>query len=269
MTAAFVLAVLGLLGGSFANVVAHRGPVLWGLANRSSGAAGRYDLAWPGSHCPACGRGLRPHELVPVVSYLALRGRCASCGARIPPRYLALEALGGAAGLTAGLLFPLPDAILVLFLLLILATAATVDAETGYLPDALTGPALWLGLLASAAGFAVGPGAAILGAALGYLGLRAGEEAYRALRGRDGLGRGDAKLLAAGGAWLGPAALPFVVLLAALAALLVVGGQAARGRTVGGGTEVRFGPYLAGAIGLLALARGVLPPSVAVVLGGP
>ncbi|MBB4657629.1 prepilin peptidase [Parvularcula dongshanensis] len=269
MLIAALLGLAGLLGGSFANVVAHRGPVLWGFANRPERATGRYDLAWPGSHCPSCGHGLGPAELVPVLSYLALRGRCSACGARIAPRYLLLEALGGLAGLSAGLLFPVPFAFFVLALLLLLMTAAAVDSETGYLPDALTGPALWLGLLVSATGVGLDPGAAIFGAALGYVALRGVEEAYRALRGREGLGRGDAKLLAAGGAWLGPGSLPFIVLLAAFSALVVIGAQAARGRSVEGGTEVRFGPYLAGAIAALLLARPLVPPSVAALLGAP
>jgi prepilin signal peptidase PulO-like enzyme (type II secretory pathway) len=251
----FILA--GLLGASFLNVVIHRGPTIWGLTGGESDAG--LSLAAPRSHCPGCRRTLGPLELVPLASFLAQRGRCRGCGGTIPKRYPLVEAAGGIAGALAVLaFFDIATATLALALFLCLIAAAVIDAETGYLPDALTGLALWLGLLASVAG-ALPPPAAILGAALGYLAFRLIGDAYAGLRGREGLGRGDAKLLAAGGAWLGPFALPLLVLLAALGGLAAVGLRAARGEAVGAGTPLRFGPFLAGATAFLLLARGLAP----------
>lgn len=254
-TVAFAL--LGALGGSVLNVVVHRGPSVWGLTDELP-REGRYDLAWPRSHCPACERTLAPWELVPIASWLALRGRCRTCGARISPRYPLLETMGLALGVLAALAYPGAAALPALLFLLVVLGAAAVDAETGYLPDALTGLALWTALLASAAGLSVPPGAAIIGAAAGYLAFRLIGDGYATLRGRDGLGRGDAKLLAAGGAWLGPLALPLVVFAAAIAGLAFA---LATGRREGA-AEVRFGPFLAAGIGLASLIIVMLPGRV-------
>ena len=251
------LAGLGTLGGSVLNVVIHRGPAAWGLAEGPA-REGRYDLAWPRSHCPACARTLAPWELVPIASWLILRGRCRTCGARISARYPAVEAAGLALGVLAALAYPGAAGLFALLVFLLVLGAALIDAETGYLPDALTGPALWAALLASAVGLSVPPGAAILGAAAGYLSFRAVGDAYASLRGRDGLGRGDAKMLAAGGAWLGPLALPLVVFAAAVAGLAFA---LATGRREAS-AEVRFGPFLAAGIGLAALVTAALPGRV-------
>ena len=251
------LAVLGALGGSVLNVVVHRGPTVWGLTDAPA-RAGRYDLSWPRSHCPACARTLAPWELVPILSWLALRGRCRTCDARISPRYPTLEAIGLAWGLLAALSYPAPAALPALVFLLLVVGAAAVDAETGYLPDALTGPALWVGLLASAAGLTVPPAAAIIGAATGYLSFRGIAAAYQAARGQEGLGRGDAKLLAAGGAWLGPFALPLVVFAAAVAGLAFA---LATGRREAS-AAVRFGPFLAAGIALGIFTVAAVPDTL-------
>ena len=249
-----LLTLLGLVGGSFVGVVSARGPVRWGLIEGDSRSfvTGR-------SACDACGRRLGPLDLVPVLSFLVLRGRCRSCGARIPRRDLVIEMLGGAAGLIAALAF-LPSvgtALAALVFLLSVLGAAAVDAETGYLPDALTGAATWTALVASALGIGgAPPAAAVLGAAVGYLALRLVADGYAVLRGREGLGLGDAKLLAAGGAWLGPLALPFVVLAAALAGLVAV---ALRPGRLDADASLRFGPYLAAGIALMAVIVAVLP----------
>ena len=252
-----LLGVLGLLGGSVLNVVVHRGPALWGLAEAPEGE-GRYDLAWPRSHCPACKRTLAPWELIPLASWLALRGRCRTCGAAIGARYPLLEALGLACGLLAALAHPGPAALPALLFFLLVLGAAAVDAETGYLPDALTGPATWTALLTAAFGLGAPPVAAITGAAAGYLAFRGVSGAYEAARGREGLGRGDAKLLAAGGAWLGPLALPVVVFAAALAGLSFA---LATGRREAS-SELRFGPFLGIGIAFAALITTVLPGRV-------
>ena len=252
------LATLGALGGSVLNVVIHRGPVVWGLTDAPPTHDGRYDLSWPRSHCPACARTLAPWELVPTASWVALRGRCRTCGARISPRYPGVEAAGLALGILAALVYPGAAALPALLFLLLVLGAAMVDAETGYLPDALTGAALWTALLASAAGLSTPPAAAIIGAAAGYLSFRAIGDGYASLRGRDGLGRGDAKLLAAGGAWLGPLALPLVVFAAAIAGLAFA---LATGRR-DAAAEVRFGPFLGAGIGLAALTTAALPDTL-------
>ena len=253
-----LLTVLGLLIGSFVGVVAARGPARWGLVEGDSDES----FVTGRSRCASCGRTLAWFELIPLVSFAALRGRCRRCGAPIPRRDLLIEALGGAAGLACGIAF-LPDigtALAALCFLLLLLAAATVDAETGYLPDALTLPAVWLGLVTAAVGVGgTSASGAVLGAATGYAALRLIADGYAALRGREGLGRGDAKLLAAGGAWLGPLALPLVLLLAALAGLAAV---TLRAGAVRADTELRFGPYLAGGIAGVALLAGALPGRV-------
>ena len=258
------LAVLGLLGGSVLNVVAHRGPRLWGLTDAPDGGGDsedRYDLFAPRSHCPACGRTLSPVELIPLLSWIGLRGRCRTCGARIGARYPAMEAAGLGAGVLCAFAYPGAAALPALLFCLLILGAAVIDAETGYLPDALTGPAVWTALLASAFGLGAPPAAAILGAAAGYLAFRAIAAAYEGARGREGLGRGDAKLLAAGGAWLGPLALPLVVFAAAAAGLAFA---LATGRREGG-DAVRFGPFLAAgillAIGVVAALPGRVVPA--------
>lgn len=252
-----LLGFLGALGGSVLNVVVHRGPALWGLTDAPHGA-GRYDLFWPRSHCPSCGRTLNALELVPLLSWLVLKGRCRTCDATISPRYPALEALGLLCGLLASMLYAGPAAVIALGFLLLILGGAAVDAETGFLPDALTGPATWLALLGSVVGESVPPAAAITGAAIGYLAFRGVAAAYEAIRGQEGLGRGDAKLLAAGGAWLGPFALPVVIFAGALAgiAYAVVTGRAKAQ------AELRFGPFLGLGIVFAMFITAVLPGRV-------
>ena len=253
-----VLALLGLLGGSVLNVVIHRGPSIWGLADPPPRPGGGYGLWTPRSHCPACLRTLKPQDLVPLLSFAAVRGRCRGCEARIPARYPLVEAAGLGCGLLAALAYPGGAALPALLFGLLVLGAAIIDWRTGYLPDALVGPAAWTALLASALGLGVPPPASILGAAIGYLAFRGLADAYEAVRGREGLGRGDAKLLAAGGAWLGPLALPFVVLAAATAGLAFALASGRRGM----GAELRFGPFLAAGIALVVMLDAALPGRV-------
>lgn len=202
------------------------------------------------SHCESCGATLRWSELVPVGSWLAQHGRCRRCGEPIGAlpllaelAGLAIAVLGVATlGLAAGLLF-----LLVGWWLLALAL---IDGHHGRLPDALTLPLLALGLAAAAflpIGGLVGPLDSLLGAALGYAVFVAVGLAYRRWRGREGLGRGDAKLLAALGAWLGPQGLAPTILLGATAALVVALVSGLRR----GDDALPFGPWLAMAGGLL------------------
>ena len=261
-----LLALLGLLLGSFVGVVAARGPAVWGLVEAGPASEG---FVTGRSVCAACGVRLAWFDLVPLLSFAALRGRCRRCGAPIPRRDLAVEASGGLIGLLCALAF-LPNvaaALAAMAFLLLLLGAAAIDAETGFLPDAMVLPALWGALLTSIAGLSSAPpGAAILGAAMGYGALRIVADGYALLRRREGLGRGDAKLLAAAGAWLGPLALPFVLLTASLAGLLAVALRPGRPQ---GDDALRFGPYLAAGTALLVLIDGVLPGRVVPAWPGP
>ncbi len=239
--------------GSFAGVLIRRLP------------AGRRVVV-ARSACEACGHVLSPRELVPVLSFLAQRGRCRACGAAIPRFHLWVElaavAVAGSAVLAGGGALPewrvdggTGDAALWATCALgwTLMALAWIDARHFVLPDVLTLPLLLGGLAACAS---LEPWALqdhLVGTVLGYCGLRGVALAYRALRGREGVGAGDAKLLAACGAWLGWAALPDVLLLAALAGLAVAGAMWLRGRAVGRATAVPFGPALAAACWALRL----------------
>lgn len=208
------------------------------------------------SRCEACRRTLTPLELVPIASYLALRGRCRGCGAPIAPMHLGIELAavaiaGSAAGVAGGSLLwagcVLGWALLAL---------AWIDWTEFWLPDALTLPLVVAGLAATwlLTPWATSDHAAA--AALGYALFRLVAFAYRRLRGIEGLGHGDAKLLAAGGAWLGLAALPIVILGAAVIGLLGAGALRLAGRRLAGTTAIPFGPPLALAIWLAWLLAG-------------
>ncbi len=199
------------------------------------------------SRCEACGTVLGPLELVPLLSWLWLRGRCRHCRATIDRFHVAIEL--AATGVAAWAVWVAGDDTLRAWLGCglgwTLLALAWIDLEWFILPDALTLPLLLGGLAATWLAEPDALADAALGAALGWLVFAAVAAGYRALRGRDGLGGGDAKLLAAAGAWLGWQALPEVMLLAALAALGVVGTvRLARGQTSNGG-KLAFGPWLA------------------------
>lgn len=223
--------------GSFLGVVIRRWP------RGRSIALGR-------SACESCGARLTAADLVPVLSYLCQRGRCRHCGARIAPAHLAIELAALAvplAQIAAGITAPAPlwAGCGLGWSLLVLAG---IDLRHQLLPDLLTLPLLLAGLAYT--GWQTPPALAAhaLAACLAWALLAAIAALYRRLRGRDGLGLGDAKLLAAGGAWLGPAALPYVLLLAALATLAGAGLAALAGRPIDGQTRLPFGPALAAAI---------------------
>jgi leader peptidase (prepilin peptidase)/N-methyltransferase len=264
--AAFTAAciVIGLIVGSFLNVVIHRLPKMmerqWRreyaeLNGEAPAAAARYDLVVPRSQCPACGHSIRALENIPLVSYAVLRGRCSACGAAIPVRYPAVEALSAAlAGAVAWHFGPGLPAIAALFFVWAMIALAFIDLDTFYLPDDLTFPLLWAGLLVNLRGVFTDLQSAVIGAAAGYLALWLVFWAYKLLTGKEGMGYGDFKLLAAIGAWLGWKMLPLVILLssfvgAVVGILLIV--LARRGRNV----PIPFGPYLAAA-GVIALFYG-------------
>ncbi len=209
---------------------------------------------WGRSRCEGCGRALSVGELVPIVSFVLQRGRCRSCGGRIAAGHLMAELLAVAiAGLVAatgargGALWAgcgLGWTLLAL---------AWIDRAHFYLPDVLTLPLVVAGLIEAVALDRAALTERALGAMIGYLAFRLLAAAYRWVRQREGLGQGDAKLLAAGGAWLGASALPHLVLLAALLGLGVAIIERVRGAAIGPATALPFGPPLAGAIFLLWL----------------
>ena len=250
-------AFFGLIIGSFLNVVIHRGPAMWRLVDDDSR---RGNLAIPRSYCTACHTPIARAHLVPLVSYLALGGKCASCGARIPVRYPIVELLGGAAALTAYLLFGVTvSALFAAIFVWFLIALAVIDLDTGFLPDALTLPLIVLGIIVSAAGFFVPLNDALIGAVIGYLSFWLIGTAFKKIRSIEGLGQGDAKLLAAIGAWLGWQAIAPTVLAAALIGLAGVLTMRVAGKDITGATPIAFGPALAVSGVLILMLAGILP----------
>jgi leader peptidase (prepilin peptidase)/N-methyltransferase len=267
--AAFMAAVfiLGLLVGSFLNVLILRLPRMmeqeWRAQCReflkepghAPESVQRFNLWWPPSQCPGCGHAIRAWENIPVLSYLALRGRCSGCKARISPRYPVIEFL--TACLSAWVAWHFGFGWMALAALVFtwaLIALSTIDLDHQLLPDSITLPLLWLGLLLSLAGLFTDPQSSILGAVAGYLSLWSLYHAFRLLTGKEGMGYGDFKLLAMLGAWLGWQALPVIILLSSLVGALVgIGMILALGRDRN--IPIPFGPYLAAA-GWLALLWG-------------
>ncbi|HEY6516477.1 MAG TPA: A24 family peptidase [Steroidobacteraceae bacterium] len=271
--------VLGLVIGSFLNVVIHRVPIMMDRQWReqcaelehadyaatlpaTAVAKERFNLVVPRSACPACKAQITAMQNVPILSYLFLRGRCARCGARISVRYPIVEALTGilSAAVAWKLGFAWPT-VAGLVLTWFLVALAFIDIDHQLLPDNLTLPLLWLGLLLSL--FAPAPGTApipvdmrssIIGAIAGYLCLWSVYHLFRLLTGKEGMGYGDFKLLAALGAWLGwRMLLPTVLIAAAVGAVAGIALLAARGQNRA--TPIAFGPFLAAA-GWLMLMFG-------------
>lgn len=263
---AVVAGLFGLVIGSFLNVVILRLPVMlerrWRrqaheLVGRDgdTSAEERFDLASPGSRCPHCGHAIRAWENIPVLSFLWLRGRCSACRVSISWRYPAVELLTGlltaAVALRFG--FGLP-ALAAMILTWTLIAAAFIDYDHQILPDDITLPLLWAGLLINVPGtFATLP-QAVIGAAAGYLTLWAVYHAYRLLTKKEGMGYGDFKLLGAFGAWLGWTLLPLIVLLSSfVGAVIGLFFILARGRDRS--LPIPFGPFLCIA-GWIALCWG-------------
>ena len=253
--ATIAAAVLGLLVGSFLNVVIHRLPRMLERDWQAQCAelrgepppddAPAYNLVVPGSACPSCGRQILPFENVPVLSWLALRGRCAGCGARISPRYPAVELLAAVLAAIAILHFgPTWTGLAACALLWTLLALTFIDLDTQLLPDDITMPLIWGGLLANLFGLFVPLHEAVIGAIAGYLSLWSVYWAFKLIRGKEGMGYGDFKLLAALGAWLGWKLLPAIVLLSsAVGAVIGIALMLAKQRD--GQQPLPFGPYLA------------------------
>ena len=255
---------LGLCIGSFLNVVIYRLPKImqrdWEhqcaeLRGEKPPEHEPFNLALPRSHCPACAQPITALQNIPLASYLALGGKCAACGARISPRYPLIEALSGLAGAYAAWRFGFGLAAFAAMLFLWCMIALSfIDFDTQLLPDSITLPLLWAGLLLNLSGTFVDLGSAVIGAAAGYLSLWCVYWGFRFATGKEGMGFGDFKLLAAIGAWLGWQMLPLVVLassfvgaIAGISLMLF----ARHGRNV----PIPFGPYLAVA-GAVALFWG-------------
>ena len=255
------LAVLGLVVGSFLNVVIYRLPKMmeaqWQrdyveFSDEVSEASEKLSLAFPGSRCPHCDAEIKPTQNIPVLSYLALGGKCTACKAPISARYPVVEALTALLWVLCGLQFGVSNALAgAMLLTAVLVVLTIIDLDHQLLPDSLTLPLVWIGLLLNIDNTFVSLQSAVLGAVFGYLCLWSVFWLFKIVTGKEGMGHGDFKLLAALGAWFGLAALPTIVLLssvvgAVLGVTLIVTGKQDRE------TPMPFGPFLSGA-GLIHL----------------
>ena len=261
LAATILAAVFGLLIGSFLNVVIYRLPKMMQRDNDNYVAheSGKelpyqdtFNLMVPRSACPHCGHQITALENIPVISYLALRGKCSACKAPIPVRYPAIEAV--TAVISAALIWHFGSGwagIATLGFAYALIAMTCIDYDTQLLPDDLTQPLLWAGLLLNINATFVPLQDAVIGAAAGYLVLWAVYWLFKLVTGKEGMGYGDFKLLAALGAWMGWKALPSIILISSVVGALVgifliVVAKRAREHAI------PFGPYLAAA-GMIAM----------------
>ena len=256
---------LGLVVGSFLNVVIYRLPIMmesqWRrdccelLEVDKDKEDERLTLATPNSHCPQCKAPVKPWQNIPVISYLLLRGKCGNCATPISLRYPVIEAISGLLIVVVGYYFgaswQLVGAMLLTWALI---TLTMIDFDHQLLPDDITLPLLWLGLAFNVSGTFASLQDAVLGAIFGYLILWSVYWLFKLVTGKEGMGYGDFKLLAALGAWLGWQVLPVIILLSSLVGavvgitLMIV---KRRGREI----PIPFGPYLAAA-GWISLIWG-------------
>ncbi|MGM0563615.1 MAG: prepilin peptidase [Pseudomonadota bacterium] len=252
--------VLAAAIGSFINVVIHRFPIMMEREFKQSceeyfesectaQQAGvddpQFNLVKPASRCPRCGEGIRPWHNLPIIGYLWLRGRCKSCGERISLQYPAVELLTAITVTAAAVMLgpTVAFAAAAVFTFYLIAMSG-IDIKIQMLPDAMTLPLLWLGLLLSLVPVFIDPTQAILGAALGYLSLWSVYWLFKLATGKEGMGYGDFKLLALLGAWTGPTMLPLIIVgSAAAGALIGLTLIVVQGRDKA--APMPFGPYLA------------------------
>jgi len=262
----WVALAFGLCIGSFLNVVIHRLPKMMEREWREQCAelegqqpvpapAGSYNLLVPRSACPGCGHRITALENIPLVSWLVLRGKCSACGSKISPRYPIVEAAAGAIAAYAAWRFgPSLAALGAMLFCWSMLALTVIDLDTQLLPDDITLLLLWVGLLMNLGGTLVPLRAAVIGAVAGYLALWLVYWGFKLATGKEGMGYGDFKLLAAIGAWLGWQKLPMVILLssvvgAVIGICLIVFARHGREK------PIPFGPYLAAA-GVIALFWG-------------
>ncbi|MDM3872583.1 A24 family peptidase [Porticoccus sp. W117] len=259
-----VAVILGLLVGSFLNVVIYRLPMQLQISWREMAreilelkaeVEPRISLAFPASHCPSCNAPIKPWHNIPVVSYLLLKGQCQSCNTKISIQYPTVELF---TGLLSGFIifhYGLSEqGLLVLLFTWCLIALTGIDFGHKLLPDNITLPLMWIGLLANTQGVFTDLTSSVIGGAAGYLSLWSVYIIYKKLTGKEGMGHGDFKLLAALGAWMGWQFLPMIILLSAVVGALVgIAGILVMGRDKQ--IPIAFGPYLAAA-GWIALLWG-------------
>ncbi len=264
---AFLLFIgfIGLAVGSFLNVVVYRLPKMmeqmWHrecrelLEKSPPDEEKPFNLSHPASHCPACGQPIKPWENIPILSWLFLKGRCSNCGTKISIRYPIIEALTAILSLVVAHYFGVSwETLGALILTWALISLSLIDFDVQLLPDSITLPFVWLGLLLSLFGLFTDAHSAIIGALVGYLSLWSIFQLFKLLTGKEGMGYGDFKLLAMLGAWLGWQYLPQIIMLSALVGAIVgLSLILIRGRDKN--IPIPFGPYLATA-GWISLIWG-------------
>ena len=262
-----IIGILGLLIGSFLNVVILRLPVMmekeWHaqcndlleISPDNEQTSEPFNLVTPNSHCPKCNHEIKAIENIPILSYLFLKGRCSDCGIKIPVRYPIIEATTALLSITVAWHFgPTWEAAAALLLTWALVALTVIDFDHQLLPDSITLPFLWLGLGISLAGTFTDPESAIIGGLVGYLSLWSVYMLFKLTTGKEGMGHGDFKLLAMLGAWLGwQAVLPIILLSSVVGAIVGITLIVLRGRDRN--IPIPFGPYLAIA-GWIALIWG-------------
>ena len=259
-----VAVIFGLLIGSFLNVVIYRLPIQLNISWREmardilglkADVEPRISVAFPASHCPKCNASIKPWHNIPVVSYLLLKGKCQSCSVKISPQYPLVELITGI--MTGFIVYhygATEQALLALLFSWSLIALTGIDFGHKLLPDNITLPLLWLGLLVNTQGVFTNLNSAVIGGAAGYLSLWSVYIIYKKLTGKEGMGHGDFKLLAALGTWMGWQFLPMIVLLSAVVGAVVgIAGILVMGKDKQ--IPIAFGPYLATA-GWIALLWG-------------
>ncbi|MFK8047702.1 MAG: A24 family peptidase [Halioglobus sp.] len=252
---AIALSFMGLVVGSFLNVVIYRLPIMmesqWRkdccelLEVEEKEATETINLAVPNSHCPHCGQSIKAWQNIPVLSYIMLGGKCHNCRSRISIRYPIIELVTGVMTLALAVYFQASLALLgAMFFTWALIALTMIDVDQQLLPDDITLPLLWLGLILNVSETYVTLEAAVIGAALGYLSLWSVFWLFKLLTGKDGMGYGDFKLLAALGAWMGWQAIPLIILLSSVVGA-VVGISLMVLKRRGKDIPIPFGPYLA------------------------
>ncbi len=251
-------ALIGLCVGSFLNVVIYRLPIMmqrdWAqqcaeLCEESGGNCPApehkpFNLVTPNSHCPKCDRAIKPWENIPLISYLLQRGKCKGCDKKISIRYPLVELVTALLTVAVFMTFTLECALFITLFVWALIALGMIDYDTQLLPDSITLPLLWLGLLAALNLDSLNLENSVIGAMAGYLTLWSVYWLFKLLTGKEGMGYGDFKLLAALGAWFGAKAIPAIIILSSVSGIIIAGGTmllAAEKR----GKPVPFGPFLA------------------------